>query len=269
MENTSKKYLVGAASRFIHERATTGGASFSLDELIAKTGLSVVAARNQLLRIGDRIARISPRQQFFLIVSPEHHVFGAPPVEWWLDDYMQWLASPYYLALLSAATVHGSSPQAIQQTQVMTDQPRRDIVVGRVHIKFFMKSAIGNTLKQQLPNAYAPLLLSTPESTMFDLVRYAHKLGGIERMGETIAPMLRKIKVPTLRKVLEAEQEIATSQRLGFVLEAINAPKLAEVVEKWLPGKLQPVPLSNYTANSKRADPNARWGVINNTGSFA
>jgi hypothetical protein len=62
---------------------------------------------------------------------------GAPPVAWWLDDYFNWLGHPYYLALQSAAGTYGSTPQALQVTQVMTDSPRRQICVwgqaGRPH----------------------------------------------------------------------------------------------------------------------------------------
>lgn len=218
MKTTNATSIYGAAAGFIDERAAKGYASFSLDDLAAKTGLSVIAARNQLLRLGNRVVRVSPRQQYFLIVSPEHQVFGAPPVEWWLDDYMRWLKHPYYLSLLSAATIYGSSQQAVQQTQVITDISRRDITVGRILIKFFMKTSIRRTSVQQLQNAYAPLIVSTLESTVFDLIRYGHSLGGIERMAEIIAPMLAGMKVSALRQALDAEQEVATAQRLGFVL---------------------------------------------------
>ncbi len=115
MKKTPSTFLYGAAARFLDERVAKGYVSFSLDDLVAKTGLSVVAARNQLLRLGNRTARVSPRQQYFLIVSPEHQVFGSPPVEWWLDDYMRWLQRPYYLALLSAATTFGSSQQVFHE----------------------------------------------------------------------------------------------------------------------------------------------------------
>jgi len=69
-----------------------------------KTGRSLVAAKNQLLRLGTRVVRVSPSQQFFLVVGPEHRSRGSPPVEWWLDDYFRWLGHSYYLALLSAAS---------------------------------------------------------------------------------------------------------------------------------------------------------------------
>ncbi len=53
--------------------------TFSLAALMEATGLTRIAARNQLLRLGQRVTRVAPRQDFFLIVSPEHQVMGAPP----------------------------------------------------------------------------------------------------------------------------------------------------------------------------------------------
>ena len=222
---------------FIEQKLERGIVSFSLDELIVETGLSVVAARNQLLRLAGKVVRVTPRQQYFLIVRPDHRVFGAPPIEWWLGDYFNWLGRPYYIALQSAATVFGSSQQAIQETQVITDVSRRNITVGRIRIRFFMKSGINRAITQQLSNAHSPLLVSTPETTIFDLVRYAHNIGGIERTAETIAPMLGAIKARRLTQVLDEESDIATAQRVGFVLEEIGAAILAKAVHKWVSAK--------------------------------
>ena len=123
---------------------------------------------------------------------------GAPPAIWWLQDYFNWLGRPYYLALQSAASEFGSNPQALQVTQVMTDRPFRAIKVGRVQVRFFVKSNIKQTPTQQLPQAPAPLCISTPEATVFDLVQYATRIGGIDRAAETIAPSIAQIACPRI-----------------------------------------------------------------------
>jgi hypothetical protein len=266
VNNNVKPYQTGAAADFINDKLAAGFASFSLDELVAKTGLSVIAARNQLLRLGCLVTRVTPRQPYFLIVPPEHRGVGAPPIDWWLDDYMQWLGHPYYLALQSAAAEHGSSQQAIQETQVITDMPRREILAGLIRVRFFMKTDAHKTVVQKLPGTYAPLVVSTPESTAFDLVRYAQHIGGIERVAETITPMLPLIKVKELRRVLDAENEVTTAQRLGFIIDAIGEVHLAKEIRDWLPTKLQDIPLSIYTEGDRLAPANETWGVVNNAG---
>ncbi|MBU1776194.1 MAG: type IV toxin-antitoxin system AbiEi family antitoxin [Gammaproteobacteria bacterium] len=233
MINVTKRYRTGAARDFIDERLSRGFVSFSLSEIVKGTGLSVVAARNQLLRLKDAVVRVSPRQQYFLIVQPQHRILGAPPVEWWLNDYFKWLGQPYYLALLSAAATYGSSHQAVQETEIITQVPRRVMIIGRRRLRFFVKSSIDKTITQQLPRAYAPLTVSTPESTVFDLVRYAQRIGGFERAAETIVPMLSMITSRALSRVLEAENDMATAQRLTMVFEAIGAKDYAEAVKNW------------------------------------
>ncbi len=268
MINESKSYLTGAARSFIDAKLAGGVVSFSLSEMTEKTGLSVVAAKNQLLRLKKTVTRVSPRQQYFLIIQPEHRSIGAPPVEWWLDDYFKWLGRPYYLALQSAAGTFGSNLQAIQETQVITDISRREMIIGRIRLRFFMKSGIKNTLTQQLPEAYAPLIVSLPESTAYDLIRYSHDIGGIERAAETISPMLRLIKAKELRSVLDAEGEIATAQRLGFVLETLGATVLSKTIKDWLPKVIQMVPISTRLGSDSSAPISREWGIINNSRSF-
>src|ERR1017187_10320079 len=189
-QSKSKSRMDGSADAFINQRLALGRVAFPLADLVKETGLTLTAARNQLLRLENRVTRVSPRQQFFLIVSPEHRAVGAPPVAWWLHDYFQWLGEPYYLALQSAASSLGSNPQALQVTQVMTKISRRAVEVGRIRIQFFVKRTVEQIPTQPLANAFAPLQVSTPEATAFDLIRYAARIGGIGRAAETIAPLL-------------------------------------------------------------------------------
>lgn len=256
---------IGAAEAFIDARMALGRASFSMNELVKESGLSPIAAKFQLLRLRGKVVRISRRQPFFLIVGPEHRTMGAPPVIWWLDDYFKWLGRPYYLALQSAASALGSNPQALQVTQVMTDRPYRAMKVGRIQIRFFVKRGIARTLTQQLAQAAAPLSISTPEATAFDLIRYATSVGGIERAAETIGPLLPLLRAPELKRVLVAERETATAQRLGFVLEARRAQRLAQVIHDWLPTKLALVPLLPLQGDRKNFPVVERWQVLNNS----
>jgi hypothetical protein len=256
---------IGAAEAFIDARLALGRVAFSLADLMVESGLSAIAAKRQLSRLVGKVVRVSPRQPFFLIVGPEHRNMGSPPAIWWLQDFFNWLGRPYYLALQSAAGWFGSNPQALQVTQVMTDRPYRAIEVGRIQVRFFVKRGIERTPTQQLTQATAPLCISTPEATAFDLIRYATRIGGIERAAETIVPLLPVMGTRELKRVLEAENECATAQRLGFVIEACGAKKLAQAIYDWLPDKLVTVPLSPLTSERKNIPVVERWRVLNNS----
>ena len=263
-KRTRKGRLTGAAARFIDVRLAAGRVAFPLDDLIEETGLSVIAARNQLLRLGGRVTRVTRVQQFFLTVTPEYRAIGAPPPVWWLDDYFAWLGHPYYLGLQSAAETYGSAPQALQVTQVVTDTPRREIQVGRIRVQFFVKRGVNRTPTQPLAKAFAPLRVSTPAATAFDLIRYAARLGGIERSVETLAPLIPLIRAPDLKTVLKAEGEVAAAQRLGYLLETAGRAELADVVKGWLPDRLALIPLSSSQQKRAAGSLVERWRILNN-----
>lgn len=268
IKNTKIFRRLGAAQAFVDGRLAVGRVAFPQSDLTKASGLSPVAAKFQLLRLRDKVVRVSPRQPFYLIVGPEHRGMGAPPALWWLRDYFDWLGRPYYLALQSAAGSFGSNPQAVQATQIMTDRPRRTIRLGRIQVRFFVKRGIERTPTQPLAQAAAPLRVSTPEATAFDLIRYAACIGGIERAAETIVPLLPVLRVRELKNLLEAEQEQAVAQRLGFVLEAVGAEKLAQIVRDWLPDQLQKVPLSPSAPGRKGVPVVERWRILNNSGAL-
>jgi hypothetical protein len=190
---------------------------------------------------------------------------GAPPANWWLQDYFDWLGRPYYLALQSAASSFGSNLQALQVTQVMTDRPCRAIKAGRIQVRFFVKRGIKRTPTQQPAGAVAPLLISTPEATTYDLIPYATSIGGIERAAETIRPLLPLLRARELNRVLDVENEPAVAQRLGFVIAACGNKPLAKVVRDWLPDELTPVALAPAKGNRDNLSLIERWQVLNNS----
>jgi len=264
-KSSQETRLIGAAGAFIEARMGLGRVAFSLHELMKASGLSAIAAKFQLLRLRGKVIRVSPRQPFFLIVGPEHRSMGAPPANWWLQDYFDWLGRPYYLALQSAASSYGSNPQALQVTQVMTDRPCRAIELGRIQVRFFVKRRIERTPTQQPAGAVAPICVSTPEATAYDLIRYATSIGGIERAAETIHPLLLLLRTREQKRVLDAENEPAVAQRLGFVIEASGNKSLAKVVRDWLPDKLAPVALSPTKGKRDTISLLERWQVLNNS----
>ncbi len=262
-ESRHKTRRIGAAEAFIEARLGLGRVAFALEELTEETELSVIAARFQLLRLRGKVVRVSPRQPFFLIVGPEHRNLGAPPATWWLQDYFNWRGRPYYLALLSAASAFGSNPQAPQVTQVMTDRPCRAIQLGRIQVRFFVKRRIERTPTLQLKQSVAPLCVSTPEATAFDLVRYATRIGGIERAEETIRPLLSVLRASELKQVLIAENRIAAAQRLGLIIQAAREKELAQVIHAWLSLESAKAPVSRLNGEHISPPLVARRQVLN------
>jgi hypothetical protein len=254
----------GAAEKFVDECVASGRYGFSVDEATLKTGLGERSAKDQLRRLGKRVTRVARWQSFFVIKGEGDAAFGSPRYDRWLDDYFAWLGHPYYVGLHSAAAIHGSQPQAIQIIQIFTDSPRRDVLLGRQRLRFFVKSRCNIAQVQDAPGAFAPMKVSTPETTVFDLVRCAPRIGGIARVAETIRPLLHLLKPASLKRVLEIENEVATMQRLGFLFEKMERGNLASSVEKQLPDRPVWVPLGSGAKSEASPPRNERWRVVEN-----
>jgi hypothetical protein len=140
----------------------------------------------------------------------------------------------------------------------------RNILFSRIRLDFYTKSGISKSLTQQLPNADAPLMVSTPETTALDLVRYAGSFGGIERAAETIRPMISLMRVRQLREMLAAENELASAQRLGHIFTWAGADNLAKAVADWLPLYKKNVPMALGVKVDRDMPVDKTYGVILN-----
>ncbi|MGF6370906.1 hypothetical protein OKW40_003656 [Paraburkholderia sp. RAU6.4a] len=97
---------------------------FSVGSVTVGTGRKTVAARAALVRLHAQglITSLARGSGLCLIVPPEH-ADRAPPVLWWLHDFLCKKEESYQLALLSAAQAHGSSHFAVLETQILYPRP--------------------------------------------------------------------------------------------------------------------------------------------------
>ncbi len=253
---------VGVVDRFIDDVQSSGRLTFSLYEIegaIPTEGRALEAALRRRAKAG-LIARIAPRTGFFVIVPPEHRSMGCPPVEWWLDDLMRFLATPYYVGLLSAATLHGSAHFAVMETQVVAETWLKPIRVGRVLVRFFQKTGIGAMPIEVRQGEWGPINVATPETTVVDLLR--SRTIGLDRVALTLAEMNHRLDRHRLAAALEGAMDVPTAQRLGYVLDRMARSSEAKIIKRWLDGKsLRPVTLQPGLHAQDRLLPDALWQV--------
>jgi hypothetical protein len=229
--------------------------------------MSTLAVRRQLEHLSQRVERLPGRPSAFLIVPPEHRARGAPPVTAWLDAYFQLRDQPYYLGLLSAVALHGSSSQAVQVAQVLTTKPTRPMDIGRLHVDFYVKAHLQQTPLSALAGMPAPLAVSSPAATALDLIAFNHRIGGISRAFEVIADLKSVMTVVGLRAALRAETQASVKQRLGYVLSSLGLERMAEEVRISLPKRLALTLLQTESpvAHGSR-DACQPWMVLDNVG---
>lgn len=210
---------------------------FRASEFAALTGRepkgpAVKSALSRLSR-SNKIVSLVKRPPTWLIVPPEQAAYGAPPVTWWLDDFLRQDEPGYYLALLSAARYWGSAHYALQTTQVMVSRKRAPLKVGRLSIDFTFKAAAAQTPTAQATGGVAGYRVSTREATLLDLMRHSKDVGGLEAVVRVAKDFTSAMSEDGLNDALTAMAQTAVAQRVGFVLSHLSK-KRHKPVERWL-----------------------------------
>lgn len=241
---------------------------FEPDELARETGRQPAspALRLALHRLAKRgrIIPVTRRPPGYLIVPPEHASFGAPPVNWWINDCLQRIDPNYYVALLSAARHWGSSHYARQDTQVMLSKPRAPLTPGRLRVVFFAKAQIVGTPTTIVRSGTAPWRVSTRAATLLDLMRHQVVVGGLEAIARIARDLSSDIAAGELTIALNALGQIPTAQRLGFLLQHLECNRLAGEIFAWARGRSdlsvhQPLELGAPIADQTVRD--RRWNI--------
>lgn len=235
-------------------------------EFAALTGknLETAGVKKALVRLSrqGRIVLATKRPTGWLIVPPEHQHYGAPPVDWWLDDCVKRLDANYYLGLLSAARHWGSAHQALQTNQVMLGRSHPGLSMGRLRIDFYRKTNIAATPTVVAHGTVSSWRVSTREATLLDLIRHQAAIGGIETVARVARDFSRSIDADGLTQALDAMGQVPVAQRLGFMLVHLGFDKPARRVVRWLEHRrmtLQPLALQSTEAECDEVDRD--WGI--------
>jgi predicted transcriptional regulator of viral defense system len=242
----------------------SGRISFTQKE-IRELGYPPKALQVALWRLQSQGKIVSPARGFFVKVGIPYRKVGSPPPTWYVDSWMAFKNVPYYVGLLSAASFHGATHHAIMETEVMVPRPFPITSVGSARFRFFVKAHIEQTPRIRRETPTGTIEVSSPAGTLFDLVTYAKRIGGINAVATIAAELGDNISLKDLRSCLDSmPMASADLQRLGFLLEKLSFPKLAIAVAEELKNKtLHTVPLS-CTNPSLAGERNSKWNVIEN-----
>ncbi len=263
MDYNSKKAPLKAAD-FIEKLIAKGRYTFATLEAEQALQVSPAALRAALRRLRQKGKIVDPIRGFQLILTPEYRTLGCMPPEYFIDDLMQHVKSPYYVGLLSAAQLHGAAHQQPQQFQVVTNKARLDINCGQAHIVFIKRSNIKNMPVTSFNTSYGNFLVSTPEVTAMDLVTYPQHCAGINHVATILSDLVEKIIPEKLLKLVELTHELAWLQRLGYLLDFLNEEKMASVIKKYLTQqRTQPCALQS-SVSIENAVHDKKWNILIN-----
>jgi predicted transcriptional regulator of viral defense system len=242
-----------------------GRHTFTRQEAEAALRSSGVATYHSLRRLQKRGWLAMPRRGFYLIVDPEFRELGALPATAWIDDLMKFHGVPYYVGLLSAASLHGAAHQQPMEFQVVTGAVLRTLTVGRVRIRFFFRRRMDAAFTERLKTSSGYIPVSTPEMTAYDLVRYREGAGSIDHAATVLSELAERMDAKRLVAVAKKGEEMPVVQRLGYLLDLTEHGGLTEplhqMVERAKPKFVRLEPHSDENVSER----NARWRILVNT----
>lgn len=216
---TTTSYIVDLAARGRHH--------FTTEEAAAALGGSLPAVRAALRRLKAKGEIADPFRGFYVIVPPEYRRLGSLPADQFVPQLMQHLGEPYYVALLSAAELHGAAHQRPQAFQVMVRTNRRAIECGEVRVQFIARKDMEGTSVVERKTPRGLLRVASPEATALELVGYADQSGGLDNVASVLAELAQALDADRL--VSECGRSpIAWVQRLGYLLDLTEHRDLAD-----------------------------------------
>jgi predicted transcriptional regulator of viral defense system len=250
--------------KFISGLTANGRYSFTTEEAIKALDASPVAARAALRRLRQKGELAMPYKGFYVIVPPEFRNIGCLPASHFIPDLMNHLGEKYYAGLLTAAEYHGAAHQRPQVFQVIAAKNKPQIICGKVRVEFIARKNMEKipTLDFKTPRGY--LKISTSAATAFDLVGYPHHAAGLDNVATILSELAEKLDGDELRRIAELSP-IAWTQRLGYLLELVEAQDKTETLAEYIAQKKAVVVPLVRSQPCRGIGSLKRWRMIVNT----
>jgi len=254
---------MSTAAQFIISLAARGRYGFTTNEAVASLGGSVPAVRASLRRLKAKGEISDPHRGFYVIVPPEYRSIGCLPADQFIPQLMASLGEVYYVALLSAAELHGAAHQRPQTFQVMVKTNRRPIECGGVRVQFVARKDLKRTPIVEKNTPRGLLRVASPEATALELVGYVDQCGGLNNVASVLAELVEKVDA---QKLLAAAAlcPIAWVQRLGYLLDIAGHREIGDVLAphvKEHAHAVAPLVRARATTGAQRLD---RWKLVVN-----
>lgn len=258
--------IVKHTADFIKDIRANGQFAFTLDKLMSNIPKSAKNIRKDLDRLKAKGDIINIRRGFYTILPPEYRNLGYIPVDFYINDLMEYLNKPYYVSLYSSAMFHGAAHQQPQEFFVITASPKPRSVFNNQNIINFKEKknfpTIGITkLKSQTGYFFA----SSPELTFLDLIYFEKNIGGLNRIATVLMELNENLNISSMKDVIKNDFPVSTLQRAGYFSEHIlKNQKLTTLIEN----NLKNIPYQTALLKSSGAQKGVlddKWKLIINT----
>ena len=229
-------------------------------------GLDPHAAADALVRLRRAGLMFSPSRGLYVAVPPEYRTWHAVPALDFIDPMMKSSGRQYYVALLSAAELHGAAHQRPQVFQVMVDKLLDDRDFGRVRVKFYSRQRLLHVPVVLVNSSSDQVRVSSPAATALDLASRPNDGGGLSNVATVVLDLVEEAKL-SAQDILHATEPFPNSslRRLGWLLDLVDAPMDRDLIA----GALAQKPRDRAhvlldARGQRRGQGTNRWGVVVN-----
>jgi len=251
---------------WIEDLPKRGRIAFSIDDVKNQfPNISKRALQSLMNRLVSKGQVCSVWKNYYVVIPAEYALRGAvPPIEY-IDNLMNYLGHKYYIGLLSAAALYGSSHQQPQSFMIISNSENiKSKVNHNVSLRFFIKSNISDDFIQRKNASYGEINISDPVMTALDLIMYENRIGGLERVASVIDGLVDELKINDSSSALWTLYPIPVIQRFGYIIEIIlGYSELGEAIyqricminkcfrKSYLDPRLKQKKIDKYPYNSK------------------
>lgn len=237
---------------------SSGISTFTTAEAREILDATPAATQRALSRLRDACQVFSPARGFWVVIPPEFRSWHAVPAARFVDDMMRALGRVYYVALLSAAELHGASHHAPQVFQVMCDPPLRDRDFERVRLRFYSGRHVPDAPVEPHNTPTGRIRVATPELTVVDLVALPDAAGGLDNVATVLGEM-GTLHGPALARSAE-QRGRSVARRVGWMVshygrcDELDELRAAAAPDNGEPSVLRP-------GAPRRGTVDRHWGV--------
>lgn len=256
-------YLRNIGFKLIEDLEAEGRRTFTVEEAMKRLNSE---RKNTLAILGGlrRAKRVlSLTSGLYALWHPSERRWGIHPLPV-LDALMKYRNCPYYVGLLSAADYYGAAHHKPQVLQVIIQNQMRFRKAKELAISFHVFNQFHSEGLISVKAQGEMILFSSPERTALDLFYFDSACGGFKNVCLVIRELMSKIKIESLKKIIDAYPYSSSIQKMGYMLEHFNSNKqLLNVLRKWAGNhKLSNIALSSRLPKKGKVHP--LWHVIEN-----
>ena len=254
--------MVRSVAEFVNQCLSYEQYAFSWVEVKENVPKTDIALRHEIARLSRKKELITLRQGFYLILPPRYRSHGKLPLELYVEKLFNILKRPYYIAFYSAAAFFGASHQQVQKSYLMTIIPNlRDIKKDNIYLSISATSNWpGKNILQKKSDA-GIFHISSPALTAIDLIHYQSKIGGLNRVVTILEELIESITLKDLEDLLSWYPHVSSIQRLGFLLQELQAHQFVESLKDYFRGNAYYPVLLTPEKDKKPGKVNNVWKV--------